>query len=44
MRTPEPDTIRTSLASASEHPAGVEAAKLLIFFGLVRQLQAASWA
>lgn len=41
MRTAEPDTIRTSLASASAHPAGVEAAKLLIRFGFARQLQAA---
>lgn len=44
MRTAEPDTIRTSLASASAHHTGVEAAKLLICFSLARQMQAASWA
>lgn len=44
MRTAEPDTIRTSLACASAHHAGFEVAKLLIRFGLDRQVQAASWA
>lgn len=42
MRTAEPDAIRTSFASTSAHPASVELAKLLIRFGLARQLQTTS--
>jgi hypothetical protein len=44
MRAAKPDMIRTSLAVTSPHLASVDAAKLLIFFGLARQLQVASWA
>jgi len=43
MSSNEPDTIRTSLAAVSMHPAEVDAAKLLICFGLHRPFEATSW-